>query len=185
MSLGGDHFHTGDDRAADGALRTGRMTSLGAGSGLFRNINRGMPGCIDCFGLGCIANCAGVGLDTGVLTGRGGRDLALIPAVALCRNGFTLLLYFITNLAIGIAGVAFLSAGRLTATTNLGQRVVIRPAGFEGQVGEGIEPCVTPLFIFDLKRVIETVAHGSGDEPTGEVIAFTGEGAFGKRVAHT
>ena len=180
-----DHFNSGDRCAANRAFDARRMTGLGAGSGLFRNINRGMPGCIDCFGLGCIANCAGVGLDTGVLTGRGGRDLALIPAVALCRNGFTLLLYFITNLAIGIAGVAFLSAGRLTATTNLGQRVVIRPAGFEGQVGEGIEPCVTPLFIFDLKRVIETVAHGSGDEPTGEVIAFTGEGAFGKRVAHT
>ena len=62
------------------------MTSLGAGSGLFRNFNRGMPGCIDCFGLGCIANCAGVGLDTGVLTGRRGRDLALIPRVAGRRD---------------------------------------------------------------------------------------------------
>ena len=59
------------------------MTSLGAASGLSRNVNKGMPGCVDCFGLGCIANRAGVGLDTGVLTGRRGRDLALIPAVAL------------------------------------------------------------------------------------------------------
>ena len=59
------------------------------------------------------------------------------------------------------------------------------PAGLESQIGEGEEPCVTPLFIFDPIRLIETVAHGSGDEPTGEVIAFTGEGAFGKRVAPT
>ena len=78
-----DLFHAGYRSAADGALRTSFMTSLGAGSGLFRNFNRGMPGCIDCFGLGCIANCAGVGLDTGIFTGRRGRDLAIIPAVAL------------------------------------------------------------------------------------------------------
>ena len=83
-----DFLHAGEDCRTNGALRTGRMTSLGAGSGLFRNVNRGMPGCIDCFGLGCIANCAGVGLDTGVLTGRRGRDLALIPAVALGGNLF-------------------------------------------------------------------------------------------------
>ena len=84
----GDFFHTGEDCLTNGALRTGFMTSLGAGSGLFRNFNRGMPGCVDCFGLGCIANCAGVGLDTGVLTGRGGRDLALIPSVTLGGNLF-------------------------------------------------------------------------------------------------
>ena len=83
-----DFFHTGEDCLTNGALRTGFMASLGAGSGLFRNFNRGMPGCVDCFGLGCIANCAGVGLDTGVLTGRGGRDLALIPSVALGGNLF-------------------------------------------------------------------------------------------------
>ena len=83
-----DFFHTGEDCLTNGALRTGRMTSLGAGSGLFRNFNRSMSSCVDCFGLGCIANCAGVGLDTGVLTGRRGRDLALIPAVALGGNLF-------------------------------------------------------------------------------------------------
>ena len=84
----GDLFHTGEDRITNGALRTGRMTSLGAGSGLFRNFNRSMPGCSDCFGLGCIANCAGVCLDAGILTGRSGRDLALIPTVALGGNLF-------------------------------------------------------------------------------------------------
>mgnify|MGYP000223035057 CR=1 FL=1 len=72
----GDLFHTGENRITNGALRTGFMTSLGAGSGLFRNFNRSMSSRIYCFGLGCIANCAGVGLDTGVLTGRRGRDLA-------------------------------------------------------------------------------------------------------------
>ena len=81
-----DFFHTGENRLTNGALRTGRMTSLGAGSGLFRNFNRSMSSRVDCFGLGCIANCAGVGLDTGVLTGRRGRDLALIPAVPLGWN---------------------------------------------------------------------------------------------------
>ena len=81
-----DFFHTGEDRLTNGALRTGFMTSLGAGSGLFRNFNRSMSSRVDCFSLGCIANCAGVGLDTGVLTGRGGRDLALIPSVTLGRN---------------------------------------------------------------------------------------------------
>ena len=43
---------------------------------------------VDCFCLGCIANCAGVGLDTGVLTGRRGRDLALVPDVTLGRGHF-------------------------------------------------------------------------------------------------
>ena len=83
-----DFFHTGEDCRTNGALRTGRMTSLGAGSGLFRNFNRSMSSCVDCFGLGCIANCAGVGLDAGILTGRRGRDLALIPTVALGGNLF-------------------------------------------------------------------------------------------------
>ena len=178
----GDLFHTGENRLTNGALRTGFMTSLGAGSGLFRNFNRSMSSRVDCFGLGCIANCAGVGLGTGVLTGSGGGNHALIPAVALCRNGFTRLLYFITNLAIGIAGVAFLSAGRLTATTNLGQRVVILPAGFEGQVGEGEEHFIVPFLVMKLIRLESIVANSSGDEPTGEVIAFASKATFGKRV---
>ena len=81
-----DLFHTGYRSAADRALRAGFMASLGAGSGLFRNFNRSMSSRVDCFGLGCIANCAGVGLDANVLTGRRGRDLALIPVVALGGN---------------------------------------------------------------------------------------------------
>ena len=183
VTLRRDHFLRNGDLITNGAVLALSLARLRAGCRNSRIDDLGVAGGSDCFGLGCIANCAGVGLGTGVLTGRRGRNHAFVPAVALCRNGFTRLLYFITNLAIGIAGVAFLSAGRLTATTNLGQRVVILPAGFEGQVGEGIEPCFIPLFIFDLIRVIENVAHGSGDEPTGEVIASTSKAAFGKRIA--
>ena len=107
----GDFFHTGENRITNGALRTGFMTSLGAGSGLFRNFNRGMPGCVDCFGLGCIANCAGVGLDTGVLAGSGGGDHAGIPAVALRRNFFLCNKHFIANRAMFAFGLAGCGAG--------------------------------------------------------------------------
>ena len=105
--------------------------------------------------------------------------------VALGLNGFTLDDFLAADGADCITGVAVLGAGGVLLVDHLGERMVVRPAGFKGQVGEGIEPCVNPLFIFDIIRLIETVAHGSGDEPTGEVIAFTGEGAFGKRVAPT
>ena len=114
----GDLFHTGEDRITNGALRTGFMTSLGAGSGLFRNFNRGMPGCSDCFGLGCIANCAGVGLDAGVLTGRRGRDLALIPAVALGGNHFLRNKNFVTNRAVLALGLAGFCAGSRNSLVN-------------------------------------------------------------------
>ena len=160
-----------------------RLARLRAGRRNSRIDDLGVAGGSDCFGLGCIASCAGVGLGTGVLTGRRGRNHAFVPAVALCRNGFTRLLYFITNLAIGIAGVAFLSAGRLTAITNLGQRVVILPAGFEDQVGEGEERILVPFLVMKLIRLESIVANSSGDEPTGEVIASTSKAAFGKRIA--
>ena len=94
------------------------MASLGAGSGLFRNFNRGMPGCVDCFGLGCIANCAGVGLDTGVLTGRGGRDLALIPSVALGGNLFLRFDNRSADRAVRACGLAGHGAGRLDGRVN-------------------------------------------------------------------
>ena len=110
-----DLFHTGEDCLTNGALRTGFMTSLGAGSGLFRNFNRGMPGCIDRFGLGCIANCAGVGLDTGILTGRRGRDLALIPAVALGGDLFLCFDHRSADRAAGTVRQAGIGAGRFLA----------------------------------------------------------------------
>ena len=114
----GDLFHTGHRSAADGALRTGRMTSLGAGSGLFRNINRGMPSRVDCFGLGCIANRAGVGLDTGILTGGSGRDLALTPAVAVGGNHFLFNNDFVANRAMLAFGQAGLGAGCRNSLVN-------------------------------------------------------------------
>ena len=114
----GDLFHTGENRITNGALRTGRMTSLGAGSGLFRNINRGMPGCVDCFGLGCIANCAGVGLDTGVLTGRRGRNHAFVPLVALGGNHFLCNDNLVADGAVLAFGLAGLGAGRSLCCVN-------------------------------------------------------------------
>ena len=120
VSRCGNFLHAGESLAADRALRTSFMTSLGAGSGLFRNFNRGMPGCIDRFGLGCLANCAGVGLDTSIFTGRSGRDLALVPAVALCRNNLTVADLLIAVLAVGIAGIAFLGASGGFRVADLG-----------------------------------------------------------------
>ena len=81
-----DFFHTGENRITNGALRTGCMASLGAGCGLLGNFNGSMTGSIDCFGFGFVANRAGVGLDTGIFTGRSGRDLALIPTVSIRGN---------------------------------------------------------------------------------------------------
>ena len=81
-----DFFHTGENRITNGALRTGCMTSLGAGCGLLGNFNGSMTGSSDCFGFGFVADCAGVGLDTGIFTGRSGRDLALIPTVSIRGN---------------------------------------------------------------------------------------------------
>ena len=88
MSRCGNFLHAGESLAADRALRTSFMTSLGAGSGLFSNLNGSMTGSIDCFGFGLVADRAGVGLDTGIFTGRSGRDLALIPIVTLGGNLF-------------------------------------------------------------------------------------------------
>ena len=106
-----DHFNSGDRCAANRAFDARRMTGLGAGSGLFRNFNRSMSSRVDCFSLGCIANCAGVGLDTDVLTGGSGRDLALIPAVVLGGNSRAGAYFLAAILAVGVAGVAGLGAG--------------------------------------------------------------------------
>ena len=114
-----DLFHTGYRSAADGALRTGFMTSLGAGSRLFRNFNRSMSSRVDCFGLGCIANCAGVGLDTGILTGRRGRDLALIPAVALGGDLFLCFDHRSADRAADAIRQTRLGAGRRLARNGL------------------------------------------------------------------
>ena len=116
----GDHFNSGDRCAANRAFDARRMTGLGAGSGLFRNCNRSMSSRVDCFSLGCIANCAGVGLDTGVLTGGSGRDLALIPAVALGGNSRAGAYFLAAILAVGVAGVAILGAGCVLRVADFG-----------------------------------------------------------------
>ena len=86
MTRCGYFLHAGESLAADRAFFAGFMTSLGAGSGLFSNLNGSMAGSNDCFGFGLVADRAGVGLDTGSFTGRSGRDLALIPTVSIRRN---------------------------------------------------------------------------------------------------
>ena len=91
VSLRGYFLHAGEGRAADRALCASCVSGLGAGCGLFSNLNGSMTGSSDCFGFGFVANCAGVGLDTGSFTGRSGRDLALIPLVSLRGNDLLLL----------------------------------------------------------------------------------------------
>ena len=84
----GDFLHAGEDRAADRALGARLVAGLLTGGGLLRHFFHGVSGRRDGFRSGFVADRAGVGLDTGVLTGRSGRDLALIPAVALGGNLF-------------------------------------------------------------------------------------------------
>ena len=86
VSLRGYFLHAGESLAADRAFFAGFMTSLGAGCGLLGNFNGSMTGSSDCFCFGFVADRAGVGLDTGIFTGRSGRDLALIPLVSRCGN---------------------------------------------------------------------------------------------------
>ena len=107
-----DFFHTGENRITNGALRTGCMTSLGAGCGLLGNFNGSMTGSSDCFCFGFIANRAGVGLDTGIFTSRSGRDLALIPTVALGGDHFLGNEDFVADRAVLTLGQTRLGAGR-------------------------------------------------------------------------
>ena len=173
VPLGRDLFHTGEDRITNGALRTGFMTSLGAGSGLFRNFNRGMPGCVDCFGLGFIANCAGVGLDTGVLTGRRGRDLALVPDVALSLNGFTLGDFLAADFADCITGVAVPGAGGVFLVDDLNEvTTLVLPLCIEGGIFTQINGCTT---------IIGSAHAISCRIPASKVESFTGEAVFVQR----
>ena len=113
VALGGNLFQAGEGCAADGALRTRLVAGLGAGGRLLRHVNAGVAGCTDCFGLGLVADRAGIGLDTGVQTGRRGRDLALIPAVSLGGNNFLLNEDFVADRAVLTLGQASLGTGRL------------------------------------------------------------------------
>ena len=179
----GDFFHTGENRITNGALRTGFMTSLGAGSGLFRNFNRSMSSRVDCFGLGCIANCAGVGLDAGFLTGRSGRDLALIPAVAISLNSFTLGDFLAADGADCITGVAVLGAGGILLVDHLGERMFVRPAGLEGQIGKSKQFWLCPGLIIEF-FLLAPFAHldHAGNQPALEGVTLASKATFGKRV---
>ena len=124
VSLGGDFFQAGENRTANRALHAGLMAGLGAGGRFFGDLNRRVAGRVDglCFGL--IAARAGKRLDTGVFTGRSGRDHTLVPSVAKRGNDLAVCDLIVTILAVGVAGVARLGAGRLLRTTKL--RILMR-----------------------------------------------------------
>ena len=84
----GDFLHAGEDRAADRALGARRVAGLLTGGGLLRHFFHGVSGRLDGFRSGFVADRTGVGLDACVFAGGCGRDLALIPAVALGGNLF-------------------------------------------------------------------------------------------------
>ena len=86
VSLRGNLLHAGENCVTLRALGTGFVSGLSAGCRLFSNINGSMTSSINRFGSGCVADRAGVSHDTGVFTGRSGRDLAVIPTVSLRGN---------------------------------------------------------------------------------------------------
>ena len=86
VSLRGNLLHARENCVTLRALGTGFVSGVSAGCGLFSNINGSMTSSIDRFGSGCVADRAGVGHDTGIFTGRSGRDLAVIPTVSLRGN---------------------------------------------------------------------------------------------------
>ena len=86
VPLRGNLLHAGENCVTLRALGTGFVSGLSAGCRLFSNINGSMTSSINRFGSGCVADRAGVGLDTGIFTGRSGRNLAVIPTVSLRGN---------------------------------------------------------------------------------------------------
>ena len=126
VSLGGDFFQAGEDCVADRALRASLMAGLGAGGRFFGDLNRRVSGLADglCFGL--LAARAGKRLDTGVFTGRSGRDHTIVPSVAKRGNDLAVCDLFVTILAVGVAGIAGRGAGGILRTAKLCIRM---PAG--------------------------------------------------------
>ena len=86
VPLRGNLLHAGENCVTLRALGTGFVSGVNAGCRLFSNINGSMTSSINRFGSGCVADRAGVGHDTGIFTGRSGRDLAVIPTVSLRGN---------------------------------------------------------------------------------------------------
>ena len=182
MALGGDFFHTGENRLTNGALRTRLVAGLGAGGRLLRHVNDGVAGGSDCFGLGCIANCAGVGLDTDVQTGRRGRNHAFVPAVALGLNGFTLGDLLAADGADRITGVAGLGAGGVLLVDHL-ERMFVLPAGLESQIGKSKQFWLCPRPIIEFFLVVpEAHLDRAGNQPAIEGVTLASKATFGKRV---
>ena len=111
MTRSRDFLNSGDRCAANRAFDARCMTGFRAGGRLFSNINRRMTGCIKRFGLCFAANSTSVSLDTGIAAGRGSRNHALVPAVALSRNFFLSNKHFVANRAMFAFGLAGCGAG--------------------------------------------------------------------------
>ena len=164
-----DIFHTGEDLLTNGALRTGFMTSLGAGSCLAGDSLRRMTLGGDFLGLGRTAPLVGAGVGLLALALAGGRSghLALIPLVALGLNGFTLGDLLAADGTDCITGVAVLGAGGILLVDHLGERMIVLPLGVEGGVLGQVDSRTIRI------GVASTIGCGV---PALEVVALAGEG---------
>ena len=77
-----------------------------------------MTSSINRFGSGCVADRAGVGHDTGIFTGRSGRNLAVIPTVSLRGNLCLCHENLIADGAVFTLGLSGFGAGRFDCRVN-------------------------------------------------------------------
>ena len=117
-----DFFHTGENRITNGALRTGFMTSLGAGSGLLGNFNGSMTGSFDFSRLGLIAalTLASALFFALFRAGRGSRYSPFAPVMTKRETNLTVADLLIAVLAVGIAGISGLGASGVFRVADLG-----------------------------------------------------------------
>ena len=111
VPLRGNLLHAGENCVTLRALGTGVVSGVSAGCRLFSNINGSMPGSINRFGLGFVANGTSVRPDTCVFAGGRSRDLAVIPTVSLRGNLCLCHENLIANGAVLALGLAGLGAG--------------------------------------------------------------------------
>ena len=140
VSLGGNLFNSGKYFVANAALGSGGVTLLGTGCIFRGNINRSVSRCIDSFGLGCIADRAGICLYTLLGAGGGGGYFTVIPLVSLGGNLF--------NSGEYCAAFAALGAGCLS-----GFRASRR---YLGNLNRGVSRCIDSFglrFLADLAGV--------------------------------
>ena len=120
MSLRGNLFLCNKNLVADGAVLALGLAGFGAGGFNCRVDDLGVSRCGNLFCFGRMADRAGKGLYALVFAGRFGRDLALVPAVFLCRNNLTVFDLLIAVRAVGIAGISGLGASGVFRVADLG-----------------------------------------------------------------